>query len=109
MTASLSTTVVDIVSILDLSKRKDWVSVPISSGLTYRCRIPVKYRRYVYSLQSTVYNLPAARFPRFRKPDVRPMLHDNKQKRNSQPSGRYIYRTVVTICTAQWLLYVPPV
>jgi hypothetical protein len=24
-------------------------------------------------------------------------------------SGHYIYRTVVTICTAQWSLYVPPV
>jgi len=26
-----------------------------------------------------------------------------------QPSGRYMYRTVVTICTAQWSLYVLPV
>ena len=26
-----------------------------------------------------------------------------------EPSGRYRYRTVVTICTAQWSLYVPPV
>ena len=26
-----------------------------------------------------------------------------------QPSGHYMYRTVVTICTAQWSLYVPPV
>jgi len=25
----------------------------------------------------------------------------------SQPSGHYMYRTVVTICTAQWSLYVP--
>ena len=24
-----------------------------------------------------------------------------------QPSGHYIYRTVVTICTAQWSLYLP--
>jgi hypothetical protein len=24
-------------------------------------------------------------------------------------SGHYMYRTVVTICTAQWSLYVPPV
>ena len=24
------------------------------------------------------------------------------------PSGHYMYRTVVTICTAQWSLYVPP-
>ena len=24
-----------------------------------------------------------------------------------QPSGHYMYRTVVTICTAQWSLYVP--
>ena len=26
-----------------------------------------------------------------------------------RPSGHYMYRTVVTICTAQWSLYVPPV
>jgi hypothetical protein len=26
-----------------------------------------------------------------------------------QPSGHYMYRTVVTICTVQWSLYVPPV
>ena len=26
-----------------------------------------------------------------------------------KPSGHYMYRTVVTICTAQWSLYVPPV
>ena len=26
-----------------------------------------------------------------------------------QASGHYMYRTVVTICTAQWSLYVPPV
>jgi len=26
-----------------------------------------------------------------------------------QHSGHYMYRTVVTICTAQWSLYVPPV
>ena len=26
-----------------------------------------------------------------------------------QPSGHYMYRTVVTICTAQWSLYIPPV
>jgi len=25
-----------------------------------------------------------------------------------QPSGHYIYRTVVTICTAQWSIYLPP-
>ena len=25
------------------------------------------------------------------------------------PSGHYMYRTVVTICTARWSLYVPPV
>jgi hypothetical protein len=24
-----------------------------------------------------------------------------------RPSGHYMYRTVVTICTAQWSLYVP--
>jgi len=26
-----------------------------------------------------------------------------------KPSGHYMYRTVVTICTAQWSRYVPPV
>ena len=26
-----------------------------------------------------------------------------------KPSGHYMYRTVVTICTVQWSLYVPPV
>ena len=25
-----------------------------------------------------------------------------------EPGGHYMYRTVVTICTAQWSLYVPP-
>jgi len=27
----------------------------------------------------------------------------------SKPSGHYMYGTVVTICTSQWSLYVPPV
>jgi len=34
---------------------------------------------------------------------VRPLLLTNPLN----PSGHYIYRTMVTICTAQWSLYVP--
>jgi hypothetical protein len=89
MTPSLSTTAVDAVSLLDLSKRNVWdlrtdllwsdISLRNDSGTPQ------------FRLQSS-----AARFPRFKKPDVRPMLHDNKQKCNSravgnpiQPSGHY--------------------
>ena len=36
-----------------------------------------------------------------------PFLESEHRSPSLQPSGHYMYRTVVTICTTQWSLYVP--